>query len=32
METTFSKQALAYDRYALVQLFKAIEDFRAVDP
>ena len=32
METTFSKHALAYDRYALVQLFKAIEEFRAVDP
>lgn len=32
METTFSKQALAYDRYALVQLFKAIEDFRGIDP
>ena len=32
METTFSKHALAYDRYALVQLFKAIEEFRGVDP
>lgn len=32
MEATFSKHALAYDRYALVQLFKAIEEFRAVDP
>lgn len=31
METTFSKHALAYDRYALVQLFKAIEEFRGVD-
>ena len=32
MEATFSKHALAYDRYALVQLFKAIEEFRAIDP
>ncbi|OEC39914.1 MarR family transcriptional regulator [Pseudomonas sp. 1D4] len=32
METTFSKHGLAYDRYTLVQLFKAIEEFRAVDP
>lgn len=32
METTFSKHALAYDRYALVQLFKAIEEFRGIDP
>lgn len=32
METTFSKQALTYDRYALVQLFKAIEEVRGVDP
>ena len=32
MDTTFSKQVLTYDRYALVQLFKAIEEFRGVDP
>lgn len=32
METAFSKQMLTYDRYALVQLFKAIEEFRGVDP
>ncbi|MGA4323626.1 MarR family transcriptional regulator [Ectopseudomonas hydrolytica] len=32
MEATFSKHALAYDRYALVQLFKAIEEFRGIDP
>lgn len=32
METTFIKQGLIYDRYALVQIFKAIEEFRGVDP
>nr|WP_029766628.1 winged helix DNA-binding protein [Pseudomonas sp. P818] len=32
MKTTFSKQMPTYDRYALVQLFKAIKEFREIDP